>query len=90
MFRVISQILKKVFQKKPPDQPHLTSSLHSSEQSSMMNGWGGWVCPTNSNFSYKVHYCYHSYTTVNLGFSQSSGNGGISGFYVWGFYRTAP
>ena len=67
------------------------NGLHSSQQSSMMNGWGGWVCPSNdNNFSYKVHYCYHSYTTVNLGFSQSSGNGGISGFYVWGFYRCAP
>ena len=67
------------------------NGMHSSEQSSMMTGWGGWACPTNdSNSSYKVHYCYHSYTTVNLRFSQSSGTGGISGFYVWGFYRTAP
>ena len=67
------------------------NGMHSSQQSSMMQGWGGWACPTNdSNSSYKVHYCYHSYTTVNLRFSQSSGTGGISGFYVWGFYRTAP
>ena len=67
------------------------NGMHSSQQSSMMTGWGGWACPTNdSNSSYKVHYCYHSYTTVNLRFSQSSGTGGISGFYVWGFYRTAP
>ena len=67
------------------------NGMHSSFQSSMMNGWGGWACPTNdSNSSYKVHYCFHGYTTVNLRFSQSSGTGGISGFYVWGFYRTAP
>ena len=67
------------------------NGMHSSQQSSMMNGWGGWACPTNdNNFSYDVRYCFHGYTTVNLGFSQSSGNGGISGFYVWGFYRTAP
>ena len=67
------------------------NGLHSSQQSSMQNGWGGWACPTNdNNFSYEVRYCYHGYTTVNLGFSQSSGNGGISGFYVWGFYRCAP
>ena len=67
------------------------NGMHSSQQSSMMNGWGGWACPTNdSNSSYKVHYCFHGYTTVNLRFSQSSGTGGISGFYVWGFYRTAP
>ena len=67
------------------------NGMHSSFQSSMMNGWGGWACPTNdNNFSYDVRYCFHGYTTVNLGFSQSSGNGGISGFYVWGFYRTAP
>ena len=67
------------------------NGLHSTEQSSMMNGWGGWACPSNdSNSSYKVHYCFHGYTTVNLRFSQSSGTGGISGFYVWGFYRTAP
>ena len=67
------------------------NGMHSSQQSSMQNGWGGWACPTNdNNFSYKVRYCFHGYTTINLGFSQSSGNGGISGFYVWGFYRTAP
>ena len=67
------------------------NGMHSSQQSSMQNGWGGWACPTNdNNFSYDVRYCFHGYTTVNLGFSQSSGNGGISGFYVWGFYRTAP
>ena len=67
------------------------NGMHSSFQSSMMNGWGGWACPTNdSNSSYKVHYCFHGYTTVNLRFSQSSGTGGIDGFYVWGFYRTAP
>ena len=67
------------------------NGMHSSQQSSMMNGWGGWACPTNdNNFSYDVRYCFHGYTTVNLGFSQTSGNGGISGFYVWGFYRTAP
>ena len=67
------------------------NGLHSSQQSSMQSGWGGWACPTNdNNFSYDVRYCFHGYTTVNLGFSQSSGNGGISGFYVWGFYRTAP
>jgi len=67
------------------------NGMHSSQQSSMQNGWGGWACPTNdNNFSYDVRYCFHGYTTVNLGFTQSSGNGGISGFYVWGFYRTAP
>ncbi len=67
------------------------NGMHSSQQSSMQNGWGGWACPTNdNNFSYDVRYCFHGYTTVNLGFNQSSGNGGIDGFYVWGFYRTAP
>ena len=67
------------------------NGLHSSQQSSMMNGWSGWACPSNdNNFSYSVRYCFHGYTTINLGFSQSSGNNGISGFYVWGFYRTAP
>ena len=67
------------------------NGMHTSQQSSMMQGWGGWVCPSNdSNSSYKVHNCKHSYTTVDVRFSQSSGTGGISGFFVWGFYRTAP
>ena len=67
------------------------NGMHTSQQSSMMSGWGGWVCPTNdSNSSYQVHNCKHSYTTVDVRFEQSSGTGGIDGFYAWGFYRTAP
>ena len=67
------------------------NGMHSSQQSSMMQGWGGWVCPSNdSNSSYQVHNCKHSYTTVDVRFEQSSGTGGIDGFFVWGFYRTAP
>jgi len=67
------------------------NGLHSSQQSSLMTGWGGAAWPKNdSNASYRLIYAWHAYTTLNFYFYQASGNNGIDGFRFWGFYRTAP
>ena len=67
------------------------NGLHSSEQSSLMTGWGGAAWPKNdSNPSYRLIYAWHAYTTLNFYFYQASGNNGIDGFRFHGYYRCAP
>jgi len=67
------------------------NGLHSSQQSSLMTGWGGLAWPKNdSNHTYRLIYSWHGYTTLNFYFYQVAGNNGIDGFRFYGFYRTAP
>ncbi len=67
------------------------NGLHSTQQSSLMTGWGGAAWPKNDNNpSYRLIYSYHAYTTVSFQFKQTAGNNGIDGFRFWGFYRCAP
>ena len=67
------------------------NGLHSSEQSSLMTGWGGAAWPKNdSNPSYRLIYAWHAYTTLNFYFYQAAGNNGIDGFRFHGYYRCAP
>ena len=67
------------------------NGLHSTQQSSLMTGWGGAAWPKNdSNPSYRLIYAWHAYTTVSFQFKQTAGNNGIDGFRFWGFYRCAP
>tara|TARA_R100000773_G_C4171579_1_gene85059 strand:- start:110 stop:736 length:627 start_codon:yes stop_codon:yes gene_type:complete len=64
------------------------NGLHSSEQNSLMSGWGGAAWPKNdSNASYRLIYSYHNYTTLNFYFKQNSGNNGIDGFRFHVYYR---
>ena len=74
--------------------PHLSiggmpyNGLHSSQQNSLMSGWGGAAWPKNdSNPSYRLIYSYHTYTTLNFRFTQTSGNNGIDGFKFHVYYR---
>ena len=67
------------------------NGLHSSQQSSLMTGWGGAAWPKNdSNPSYRLIYAWHAYTTLNFYFYQAAGNNGIDGFRFHGYYRCAP
>ena len=67
------------------------NGLHSSQQSSLMSGWGGAAWPKNdSNSSFRLYYSYHSYTTLNFAFKQTAGNNGIDGFRFHVYYRCAP
>ena len=64
------------------------NGLHSSQQSSLMHGWGGAAWPKNdSNSSYRLYYSYHNYTTLNFAFQQTAGNNGIDGFRFHVYYR---
>ena len=64
------------------------NGLHSSEQSSLMSGWGGAAWPKNdSNHTYRLIYSYHNYTTLNFYFTQTAGNNGIDGFRFHVYYR---
>ena len=64
------------------------NGLHSSQQNSLMTGWGGAAWPKNdNNVSYRLIYSYHNYTTLNFYFKQNSGNNGIDGFNFHVYYR---
>jgi len=74
--------------------PHISiggfpyNGLHTSQQNSLMTGWGGAAWPKNdSNPSYRLIYSYHNYTTLNFRFTQTSGNNGIDGFNFHVYYR---
>ena len=75
-------------------EPHISiggmpyNGLHTSQQNSLMSGWGGAAWPKNdNNGSYRLIYSYHNYTTLNFRFRQVSGNGGIDGFNFHVYYR---
>ena len=75
-------------------EPHISiggfpyNGLHSSQQNSLMTGWGGAAWPKNdSNPSYRLIYSYHNYTTLNFRFRQVQGNNGIDGFKFHVYYR---
>ena len=64
------------------------NGLHSSQQNSLMTGWGGAAWPKNdSNSSFRLYYSYHNYTTLNFAFKQTAGNNGIDGFNFHVYYR---
>ena len=64
------------------------NGLHSSQQNSLMTGWGGAAWPKNdSNSSFRLYYSYHNYTTLNFAFQQTAGNNGIDGFRFHVYYR---